>query len=195
MVWLMFTYLNSIRGSADLVFLACALVGVTLFVLRGILMLAGSIFDDASDTEHHDASEPVFKFLTLHTLTGFLMVFGLLGLGLRHHLDYPFDSAVGLALVAGIFMMLVVAVVFYGASHLTSQGSVFKISQLVGQPAIVYQRIEADNDGKIQVVIHGVTREVGARSQFGKAIDSFEHVKIVGVVDNYTVLVQPHHME
>ena len=191
----MFTYLNTLHGTADLVFLICAVVGVTLFALRGLLMLFGDLFGGAEELDgdgdgHHASIEPSFKFLTMHTLTGFLMIFGLLGLGLRQQLDYPFDLALGLAMVAGLFMMLLVAVIFYGASQLTSRGSVFKIGDAVGAAAVVYLRITPDADGKVQLLIGGVTRELGARAPLGVIIESFEHVKVIGVIDEQTVLVQ-----
>jgi hypothetical protein len=187
----MFTYLNSIRGSADVVFLICAVTGMTLFVLRGLFMFLGDIFHDADVDHHHEDVAPTFKFLTLHTMTGFLMIFGLLGLGLRHQLDFPFGLTLGLALMAGIFMMLLVAVIFYAASHMASSGTQFSTKRAVGLPAVVYQRITASDDGKIQVVVQGVTRELNARSVSRAAIDSFVHVKIVGTVDQTTVLVEP----
>ncbi len=187
----MFTYLSSIHGSADLIFLVCAITGVTLFALRGLLMLSGSVFGDADDADHHHEDvEPTFKFLTLHTLTGFLMVFGLLGLGLRHQLDYPFGLTLGLALLAGCFMMLLVGAIFYGASHVTSHGTVFRIEEAIGLPAIVYQRITATEDGKVQVEVRGMTRELAAKAHEGAEIDSFVHVRVVAVVDEHTVVVE-----
>lgn len=189
----MFTYLSSLHGSADLVFLGCAVGGVTLFVLRGLLMLLGGMFgdvEDHSDYDHHDDLEPSFKFLTMHSLTGFLMVFGLLGLGLRQQLDYSFDMALGLAFVAGLFMMLLVAAIFYGASHLTSRGGEFSVKDAVGLPAVVYLRITPDEDGKVQVQIRGVMREIAARAGTGEMIESFVHVKIVRVIDEHTVVVE-----
>lgn len=189
----MFTYLNSLQGTADLVFLACALGGMTLFVLRGLLMLLGGFLadaDDHSDYDHHNDLEPSFKFLTLHSLTGFLMVFGLMGLGLRQQLEYPFATALVLAMGAGIFMMLIVAAVFYGASHLSSRGSVFSVRDAVGLSAVVYQRISPDEDGKVQVQIRGVLREIAARAGNGETIESFVHVKIVRVIDEQTVVVE-----
>ena len=187
----MFTYLSSMQGTTDLMFVACAIIGVTLFALRGLFMLIGGLLHGADDTDHHHEDvAPTFKFLTLHTLTGFLMVFGLLGLGLRHQLDYPFGLTLGLALMAGFFMMLLVGAIFYGASHVTSHGTVFQISEAIGLPAIVYQRISATDDGKVQVEVQGVTRELAARGRDGAEIDSFVHVRIVDAVDEHTVIVE-----
>ena len=187
----MFTYLHSVRGSADVVFLICAITGITLFVLRGLFMFIGDIFHDADVDHHHEEVTPTFKFLTLHTMTGFLMIFGLMGLGLRHQLDFSFRLTLGLALMAGILMMLLVAIIFYAASHMASSGTQFSVKRTVGLPAVVYQRITAGDDGKIQVVVQGVTRELNARSATHTEIDSFVHVKIIGTVDQTTVLVEP----
>lgn len=197
----MLTYLSSqldaafaLRASTDYVFLGCAVVGITLFLLRGLLMLAGGLFadvDEHHDYDHDHATEPSFKFLTLHSLTGFLMVFGLLGLGLRHQLDFPFEKSLGVAFLAGFLMMLIVAAIFYGAAHLTSSGEVFSAHDLIGHPAVVYLRIAPAQDGKIQVQVRGVIRELGARAHGVEAIESFVHVKVVGVIDENTVLVTP----
>lgn len=192
----MFTYLNTLHGTADLVFLICAVAGASLFALRCLLMFVGDIFgasdtlDEAYDDGHHGHLEPSFKLLTMHTMTGFLMIFGLLGLGLRYQLDYPLGLALAMAILAGFFMMLLVAVIFYGASFLTSVGNVFKIENTVGLAAVVYLQISPDADGKVQLLVGGVTRELGARAAHGEIIESFAHVKIIGVIDQQTVLVQ-----
>lgn len=186
----MFSYLNTLRGSVDFVFFVCAVAGITLFMLRSLLLLLGNVFDDVADHDHHDHLEPSFKFLTLHGLTGFLMIFGLLGLGLRQQYNYEFTLAVGFAFVAGICMMLLVGGVFYGASFLTSNGNKFSADETVGLPATVYLRISPDIDGKIQVHVRGTVRELDAQAQDRDCtIESFVHVTIVGVIDDHTVVV------
>ena len=187
----MFTYLNSVRGTADLIFLVCAVVGLTLFALRGIFMLLGGLFSGDDFDHHHEDVVPTFKFLTLHTLTGFLMIFGLLGLGLRHQLNYSFGLTLGLAFLAGFFMMFIVGMIFYGASQVTSRGTVFIINETIGLTGVVYQRIASNQEGKIQIEVNGMTRELAAKAREGIEIDSFVYVRVVDVIDEHTVIVEP----
>lgn len=198
----MTTYLNSVANvrlsgvfiqRIDTIFLLCATVGLTLFFLRGLFFVFGGYFGDLhegehADYEHHDV-EPAFKFLTIHTLTGFLMIFGLVGLGVRYQKGFSSVSALGFSFLAGLGMMLLVAAIFYGASLLTSSGATFSVDEAVGMRGVMYLSILPPAEGKVHVTVRGITRELSARSRSGQKIEAFTHVEIIKVIDSSTVEV------
>ena len=189
-----FSQILVLRSSMDCVFLVSACGGTLFFLLRILFMIFGGLFDSESHSHEygHDDFGPSFDFLTIHSLTGFLMVFGFVGLGLRNQCDHSFNLALCIAFAAGLIMMVIIAAIFYGASHLTSRGCVFSVQQTIGLPAVVYLRISPETEGKIQIQIRGVARELGARAEDpDQIIESFIHVKIVAVVDESTVVVTP----
>ena len=175
---------------ADLVFLTSALVGATFFILRAFFSLFLGAFEDHDTDTHHGDVEPEFKLLTMHSLTGFLMIFGLIGLGFRHHMNSSVGQSLIFAIGCGLLMMVITAAIFYMASRLTSRGTVFRIEETVGKPATVYMRIEPHTDGKIQITIRGMMRELGARTKYGETLESFSHVRVTEVIDGDTVFVE-----
>lgn len=195
----MFTnFITTISQTSELVFWASALFGTTLFALRLLMFMLG-IGDDNDTTEHDHASvdgddvdHPTtgsFKLLTMHSISGFFMMFGWVGLGCSQQLGYPAVAAGLMALLAGIVVMLLTALIFRWAQVLVSSGTRFDIKKTVGLPGTVYQEIPVNGQGKIQVVVDGITRELLAQSANGAALASFTHVTITQAVDHEVVLV------
>lgn len=137
---------------------------------------------------HHQTGS--FKLLTLHSLSGFFMMFGWVGLACTQQLQCNEYVAIGYALLAGFFTMMLTAFIFTWSRMLVSSGARFSIEQTVGLVGTVYQYIPGDGIGKIQVIVDGVTRELLARSCDGTDIESFLVVRIVSVLDYETVIVQ-----
>jgi hypothetical protein len=54
----------------------------------------------------------------------------------------------------------------------------------------VYEEIQADGSGKIQITVDHVTREIEAVSVDGSTIPSFKTVEVVAVVNPTTVSVR-----
>jgi len=75
---------------AEIFFLICALIGGLFVLLKFIMQFSGLSHDASSDMDmsghdveaHHSDSDVGFKFLSLHGITSFLMMFGLVGLAL-----------------------------------------------------------------------------------------------------------------
>lgn len=193
----MITWLAGIlENSSTAIFGASAVIGVTLFVLRVFMALVTGDFDtdDGSlDLELHDTHHdiPSFKLFTLHTLAGFCMMFGLIGLACTQQYSFSYGYAYGIAFGAGVGAMLLIASLFRGALRFQSRGAVFNIRTTMGLVGTVYQRIPSHGQGKITVVIHGVTRELLAQSQDNKPIESFKLVQIVRIIDFEIVEVIP----
>lgn len=191
----MITWLaNLLENSSAAIFGASAVVGITLFVLRMLMTFLGGDFDidDGSlDVELHDVHHdiPSFKLLTIHSIAGFCMMFGLIGLACMQQFELSYMQAYAIAAVAGASTMFLIALLLRGALRFQGPGSVFNVHTTVGLIGTVYQRIPAHGQGKITVVVHGITRELLAQSQDKKPIESFRLVKVVAVIDSEIVEV------
>ncbi len=188
-------FISLLHNPSDIIFSVCAIIGTMLFVLR-ILM---SVFSGAFDTEvdifendsthiHHEAC--AVKVFSLHSLSGFFMTFGLVGLGCSLQYEYsPFDSFY-YAFIAGVSIMLINALIFHLAKRLHSSGDNFSIEKTVGLTGVVYQAIPSRGQGKVQLIINDATREVLAQSSHDAGpIESFCSVKVVKVINFETVEV------
>ncbi len=165
----------------DKLYWAIALGGSLLFVLRLVVMLFG-----LSD-EDHDGD---FKLLTIHSLSGFAMMFGWIGLACKNEAHLSAVWSCLAAFGAGSAMLFLTRWIFILAQRATSKGSDFEISEAIGKQATVYQKIPEKGSGKVQVTVNEVMYELLAVSKEGEEINSFECVNIVRAVDDQTVEVK-----
>lgn len=191
---------NFLQNSCDNIFLISAVVGTTLFVLRILMTFLGGFLEiddielesfdfdiEDADINHHHA--PSFKLFTLHSISGFFMMFGLIGLTCINQFNLSCAYSFLIAFLSGFGVMLLTALIFRGALFFESTGNVFSINQTVGLVGIVYQRIPNYGQGKIQVIVNGVTHEILAQSLDKNPIESFSIIKVVNVIDHETVEV------
>lgn len=195
----MFAHIFSLlKESPDLVFWGSALFGTVLFLLRLCATVIGGMTEEFAEFEdlavedghaHHSATGS-FKLFTLHSISGFFMMFGWVGLACLKQLNYSHQASMMLAILAGIVTMVLTALIFKVALMLVSSGTRFDIKKTVGLVGTVYQRIPHDGQGKIQLVIDGVTREILAQSLDHCTIESFKIVRVIKVLDHETVIVK-----
>ena len=187
-----------LKGTPDIVFWASGLFGTTLFFMRLCVVMIGGLSDewvdsddvllDSGDDHHHQTGS--FKLFTMHSVSGFFMMFGWVGLASVKQLDCSKQLSVFYALLAGGITMFLTALIFKWSQLLVSQGSRFTIEKTVGLIGTVYQRISGNELGKIQLVVDGMTRELLALSCDGQDIESFHMVCVVKVLDHETVMVK-----
>lgn len=174
---------------SDRLYWAAAIGGSLLFLLRLCMMLFGLAHDDhqvASDGDH----DGHFKLFTIHSLTGFTMMFGWIGLAsLKQTAIGPALSCVA-ALGTGALMLLVTGWIFRTAQKLTSKGANFDIQDMVGVEGQVYTKIGANKTGKVHVSVHGVLHELLAVAEDKQEIQSFERIVVVRILDEQTVVVK-----
>lgn len=184
------------------IFWAFALAGTTFFVLRSILMLFGLSSDHDGTLGHDhghgdghdhdgDGGEGGFRLVSVFSLSGFFMAFGWGGLAASEDFGYGPAASVCLALLAGGIVMVGTAYLFKLANKLTSDGSTFSLQQTVGQSASVYERIPAEGEGRVQMSVAGMLREVRAISELKQPIESHQRVRVTRIVDDNTVAVEP----
>ena len=79
--------------------------------------------------------------------------------------------------------MLLTAFLMKWMLYAESSGTVFTIHKTKGLTGSVYQRIPEVGQGKIHIVVDGITREILAQAQDGVSIESFVLVQVVKVID------------
>jgi len=182
---------------SDIVFWSTALFGTTLFVIRLCVTMIGGLTDEWAEGDdvmvedgaaHHQTGS--FKLFTLHSLSGFFMMFGWIGLACTKQLHYSQAASMVYALLAGGVTMILTAFIFKWSRLLVSRGTRFDIEKTIGLVGTVYQRISDNEPGKIHVVVDGSFRELLALSTDGDDIESFCVVRVVRVLDYETVIVQ-----
>ncbi len=183
-------------NTTESIFWASAIIGSTFFVLKFFLNLAG-MGDFDSDVEFDgggeidgEATESAFKFLSLTSLSAFAGMFGWGGLAAYKEFGWGVASSTLFAAVAGCLMMFVTTWLLKSFKRLESEGATFKKDDLLGQVAKVYQKIPKDSQGKIQITVNGILREIEAISASGKEIESFKNVEIVKWVNSDLVSVK-----
>lgn len=203
-----FKIISYLKETQDIVFWAFALFGTMLFFLRALSSWllsshegadehcdcdfdsdAQDSFDSDSTDEHHEAKSS-FKLLSIHSISGFFMMLGWVGLACTKQLNYSPLISLIIAFIAGLITMVITALIFKWALLLINPGYQFDIKKTLGLIGMVYQRIPQNGIGKIQFEMDGMNREILAQSLNNNAIESFEYVKIVQIIDNETVIVE-----
>ena len=186
----------------EIFFLACAVLGGFLFLLRTILQIIGSHHDvdssmdsdgdfDHGDFDHGDAehadSDASFKILTLNGLTSFFIMFGLTGLAMyRQGAVGSLFSIVGAAVV-GVATVWLLGKILSSAKKLQSSGTIDTVGA-IGSEGTVYATIPATGTGSVQVIVKDRLREFDAVSHNKEVIRTGERIKVVWVNGNILVV-------
>ena len=104
----------------EIFFVVCAAIGGAFVLLRLVLMFLGVGTDLDGDVDldidgAHVDSDVGFQVLSIHSLTSFLMMFGLVGLALYRQTGVSFLTAIGGASAAGIVSLWVIPPTFLPA--------------------------------------------------------------------------------
>ena len=180
----------------QITFWFCALFGTGFFILNTVASFLGgtdSGLDIASHQVSHEGisgTDAAFQLISLTSLTGFIMMFGWMGLAGYEQMKLGIPLAILIALIAGCGTMYLTAWMFSKAKKLVSSGSVFDINQALGKTATVYAKIPAQGKGQIQIVVADLTHEIDAISDNSTEIETNSSVRITAVIDQSTVKVQ-----
>lgn len=167
----------------------CALTGSTLFIIQLIFNLSMGEGHDGMDDGSGEVGK--FKWLSKQAVTGFLMMFGWIGLTSRNEFGLSGISSVILSLLGGFITIVIIGLLFQGAKKLRSSGTVFRIEDAIGKEATIYQRIPKQGVGKISVSLSNFTHEIDAMSLNEEELPSFTSVQIIKKLDEKTVAVIP----
>ena len=169
----------------ELFFLICAIVGGFFVLIRLIMQFIGADaeldtdLDTGIDSQHVD-SDIGFKVLSMHSLTSFLMMFGLVGFALyRQSGAGMFFSTLG-ASVAGAASVWVIGRIFASVSRLQSSGNLATDSA-VGSTGSVYLSIPEGGTGRVSINFRSRLREFDATAADGEAIATGTPIRVVRV--------------
>ncbi|MCL5270148.1 MAG: NfeD family protein [bacterium] len=180
--------------SLDLVFLISALLGGILFLLRLVLQFLGT--DHGADVHtdlaaDHDISghDSGMKLLSFQGMTGFFLMFGLVGLSLSMQSPAgPILSILG-AFAAGFLTLVLIGYITFMMTHLQSSGTV-DTREAVGQEGSVYLTIPTGGTGKVQLTIHDRMRFYDAVSEGHESLKTGERVQVVRVTGGNVMVVK-----
>jgi len=187
----MFSQFNGV----EIFFLICALFGGLFVIFKFIMQFIG--MDHSVDTDfhvgghdidvHHADSDVGFKMISLHGITSFLMMFGLVGLALyRESRVGIFISLCGAA-VAGLVSVWIIGKLFLFTTRLKSSGTI-SIDSTVGSQGKVYLTIPENGAGRVLVKVRNSLREYDATSNDHKAISTGTPIRVVWVDGNVLVV-------
>jgi hypothetical protein len=170
----------------EMFFLLCAVVGGFFVLVRLVLQFLGADadvdgdFDVDIDADHAD-SDVGFKLLSMHGLTSFLMMFGLVGLALYRQSGVGFFGSLLGACVAGLAAVWVIGRLFALFGRLQSSGTL-PISLAVGCSGTVYLKIPAGGTGRVTIDFHNRLREFDAvAKENGIELPTGTPIKVVQV--------------
>jgi hypothetical protein len=164
----LFSMLDTL-SSMETFYLACAVIGGGMFILRSIMMVVG-LGDDHHDGDtgdlHTDADgSPMadFKMVSINGITAFVLMFGATGfLMLRNQQGAPWLVG-AIAFAVGLAMMFTVAKLFHLARKLQSDGTIHP-HHAVGAEGSVYLTIRPAEIGKVQLTVRGAFKIFDARA-------------------------------
>lgn len=181
-------------NSVEIFFIICAVFGGFFVLVKFIMQFIGFDADvdgdidlDGHDFDAHTDSDTGFHILSLHGISSFLMMFGLVGLGMyrQSHLGIII-SLIG-AIIAGGISVWIIGKMFMLASKMKSSGTI-AIDSTVGAKGKVYMKIPQKGSGRVLVNVKNSLREYDATSNDSKAIDTGTPVRVVWVDGNLLVV-------
>lgn len=179
-------------SAVDCTFLFCAVVGGALFIIRSFLVIIGAGGDsDLADADLDidtpgdtigDSPYSALKMVSLHSVSAFLLMFGLVGFLATRRLGSP-PAAGLLAAAAGLGTMYIIAKLFQSSRRLQSDGTIYP-ANAVGTTGTVYLSIAPGTIGKVQVTVRGALKVFDARAKDpAAAIKTGDSVRVTDAAD------------
>lgn len=175
------------------IYYAIAIVATVLVVFQTALLLVGGADDlaDAGDVDMDGPGEHPsgIAIVSSRTVVAFFVGFGWTGV-------VAAGNRPELAVVAAVLMgLLFGAAIFYlmRALHGLRHSGSLDYHNALGAIGTVYLPIPAamDGGGRIQVIVQGRLRVVQALTRHPERIESRARVRVVDLVDENTLLVEP----
>lgn len=177
-------------GTALRVFYTIAIATTFALLLQMIALLFG--FGDEGDADLDDAdADAGTHLLSMRTVTGFFTGFGWAGVAsLEAGWSLPASVAVA-TLVGAAFMAAVFALMrmIYGLRY----SGTIDYRNAVGEIGNVYLKVPAAmaGPGQVEVTVQGRLRVVSAFTNAGQDLTREVRVKVIDVMDNNTLVVEP----
>lgn len=175
----------------ELFFLICALVGGFFVVVKLIFQFIGGDADvegmESDIDGAHTDSDIGFRLLSMHGLSAFFMMFGLVGLALYRQSQAGVIISIVGAVAAGMVSVWFIGKLFQWAAGLQSSGTL-KTSDSVGSTGTVYLTIPGGGTGRVSINFNNRLREFDAVEKNGSELPTGTPVKVVQVNANVLVV-------
>lgn len=178
----------------EIFFLVCAIIGGFFVVVKLILQFMGSDTDsdfgvdsDLDIDSQHIDSDVGFRLLSMHGLSAFFMMFGLVGLAFYRQSRIGAAVSILGAVVAGMVSVWVIGKLFQGAASLQSSGTL-KTGDAVGSMGTVYLNIPKQGVGRVSINFKNRLREFDAVESGGNEVPTGTPVRVVQVKANILVV-------
>lgn len=176
-------------STAQQFFYGIGIVAGVVTLVMGLVAFIGLEHHDTdiSGGDHFDGS----SLLSVKPITGFFLGFGWGG-GIALDMGFSLTVATVIAFVSGGVLMVVIAWLIRAIYSMRSDGT-RQINNAIGAIGTVYVTLPASraSGGQINVTVGGRLETLSALNAGLRAVPSGEKVKVVGVIDTNTVLVEP----
>lgn len=176
--------------TAEQLFFGIGIVAGIVTLLMAVLALFGF---DHHGTDFGDASDSLdgSSLFSTKPLTGFFLAFGWTG-GIALQAGTSLTVATAIGFGSGFVVMIALAWLIRMIYGMRTDGT-RRINDAIGAVGTVYVTLPPGRapGGQINVTVSGRLETLAAHNAALRAIPSGEKVKVVGVIDTNTVLVEP----
>ena len=173
-------------------FAVAAVFFSVLFVwqfLGALLGLHGDSHGDADHAVQHDSDGVAFTLISVRSVLAFGTLFSWAGT-----LYLMSGAGIVLAIIYsfawGVAAMFIVSYLVFKLVQLQETGTA-TVWSAIGEEGVVYLNLPAGGLGKVRVMVSGVISYVNARSRGGESLTAGTKVRVVGVIDDNTLEVEP----
>lgn len=166
-----------------------AIIGSLVFSIVMVMAFMGGDADEIGDLDADFDVEAGFQFISFKNLVGFFTIFGWSGIAcIDAGLSAPITIII--SVVCGLFMMVIMAALFYFISKLSDSGTL-NYKNAIDAVGEVYLTIEASRSsvGKVNVNVQGSMRELDALTDSLTALKTGTIIKVVNVTSNGILIV------
>lgn len=185
--------------SAEQAFWGIAIIFSILFIIQFILSLIGLDFDAETDfeistdldTDTDGSLDADFSLFSVRSIIAFFTFFGWTGV-MMLNTGASVWAALAAAGISGSLAMVLVGYMMYKFSQFDESGT-FNTNAALNNVGEVYLVIPASKTGygKIHLKIKGALKEMDAVTDDTTAIPTGKKVKVIEVLDDNLLLVQP----
>ena len=182
-------------SAVETFFFICVVVGGFFVLMKFAVMFMGFDHDISHDFDgsghgvdvHHADSDTGFHALSLHGISSFLMMFGLVGLAMHRQSSFGMLASLTGAVGSGCISVWIIGKLFFMFNKLKSSGTI-SIDSTVGAQGKVYTKIPGKGVGRVLINAKSSLREYDASTNDGKEIETGTAIRVIWVDGNVLVV-------
>lgn len=172
-------------------YVVSAIFGGVVLLIQLVLTLIGGADLDVDvdmDLDVDHSSDWSFQWLSVQSVSGFFLMFGLVGMAIIHEFGKGrMESLVG-ATAAGLMTGWVIYKMFVSMKKLESSGNI-DMNNAIGQEGRVYLTVQGNETGRVELVVQDKLTVYDAVSETKEKIETGEQIKVVRLINDKTLSV------